>query len=145
MKEDFDKLDSVEDMLSYLVENNPEEKFMPLTELNVQIFLTIYNRVKQLDPRKQEEINQCTKSYNNAMNNNVIKQSALTTACELLFPNPEEQESQTLYARKSEKASQTPCEDCQSTPSHLIQFRLDDRVEEHYLCVNCEKAIQTDE
>jgi len=73
-------------------------------------------------------------------------QGALSTLSDVFFPSHKEMEESIQISRKREEESDTPCEYCKKTPTHLVKFSQGNRTEEHYFCEGCEgEAIDANE
>ena len=152
MKEEFENLDSVAEMLAYLVENNDEEVHRPKTpdlagELNllgVQTFLRLFAYYKALGAKERDELEQCAEAFNDPDTDALTRQSSLAYVYELFFPETKKSEKEIV--RKNEtKVYPTPCEDCTNSPTHLVVFKTENRTEEHFLCEECEKAARKED
>jgi hypothetical protein len=136
--------DDLESKMAEVIAEAIEEKPSPtlieeLQILQVQGFLKLFGVVSQFDEEKKADIQKHAVTYNNPNNSLLARQSALINVCELFFPEQARKPVKQIL-RKNESNNQTPCEDCQTTPTHLIQFKQENRIEEHYLCEECEKA-----
>jgi len=146
---DFEDLDSVEDMLDYIAENgeSPKEEetdlAIELQLLQVQGFLKMFAKCQTFTDEQKEELEQCVIGFNDPNINVLGRHAALARACEIFFP---ELENKKEIGRKNEsRVYQTPCEDCNASPTHLIVFKQDNRTEEHFLCEDCERSAIEEE
>ena len=153
MKEEFESLESVTEMLAYLVENNEESMPMnpalelshELNLLHVQAFMRLFGRYQKLNGTERDELEQCADIYNDAENNVLTRQSAMAHVSELFFPEDVKAPEKEIVRKNDSKVYQTPCEDCQGSPTHLVVFKTANRTEEHFLCEDCEKDAHAED
>lgn len=144
--ERFEKLDDMDEMMDFLCQTAEGKQVMPTPEndisftdelcsLNMQIFLKFLARFKDMPDEKKAALEEAADDYNDTSNDSSIRQGALIFALETFFPK---ENLQKRIGRKNDNVYQTPCEDCNGNPTHLIQFVQENRIEEHFLCENCE-------
>ena len=153
MNDEFDNLDSVEQMLAYIAESNKEEDMhtspnlefgQELHLLSVQTFLKLFGRYKALNDTERDELEQCAEAYNDPENNTITRQAALAHVCTMFFPEVPMIDKE-IVRKDDSKVYQTPCEDCSSSPTHLVMFKMENRTEEHFLCEECEVAARAED
>jgi hypothetical protein len=145
--ERFENLDDMGEMLEFLCQEAEGKQAMPqpehssdisltdeLCSLNMQVFLKFLARFKNMPEDKREALEEAAEDYVDTGNDTVTRHGALIFALETFFPKEEEKK----VSRKNDSVYQTPCEDCNGNPTHLIQFVQENRIEEHFLCENCE-------
>ena len=154
--EEFEELDDMQEMLEFLSnasENNESEELMKKQELeftleeeicslSMQTFLKMFAKFKTLSEEDQTAIEAATDDFNDTDNDGMTRHGALVTALQIFFPQPGSQKNIT---RKNDGVYQTPCEDCNGNPTHLIQFIQQNRIEEHFLCESCEANAMKEE
>lgn len=146
--ERFENLDDMDEMMDFLCQTAEGKQAMPepentndisltdeLCSLNMQIFLKFLARFKNMSDEEKAALEEASEDYNDTGNDSSTRQGALIFALETFFPK---EELQKRIGRKNDNVYQTPCEDCNGNPTHLIQFIQENRTEEHFLCENCE-------
>jgi hypothetical protein len=113
-----------------------------LAALQVQSFLTLFGVYKSLPPDNQKMLEDAAESFVDPKQNDFVKQMALAGCCELLFPEPKEQEEPVAVEVKGDKVYSRFCGDCGRMPTKLVEFRTAGRNEEHYLCADCEETAR---
>jgi hypothetical protein len=150
--ERFENLDDMDEMMDFLCKTAEGKQAMPepenisltdeLCSLNMQIFLKFLVRFKNLSDEEKAALEEASEDFNNTSNDSSLRQGALVFALETFFPQGV---SQKKVSRKNDNVYQTPCEDCNGNPTHLIQFVQENRTEEHFLCENCETQAMKEE
>lgn len=146
--ERFEELDDMGEMMDFLCREAEGKQAMPepentndisftdeLCSLNMQIFLKFLARFKSLPEEEKAALEEAADDYVDTGNDSALRQGALIFALETFFPK---EGSQKKVSRKNDNVFQTPCEDCNGNPTHLILFIKENRTEEHFLCENCE-------
>lgn len=151
MQEEFEKLGSVEEMFEFLSTDNTVNPTNILADdlkiLNVQMVLRIFPHYMTLSEDERKTFREVALAFNDEDTSTIVKQSALATACELLFPEETEDDEDhddddPVEMTKKDKPYPIPCEECEGKPSYKVEFRSKDRAEEHYLCDKCEKVAR---
>lgn len=154
MQEQFEQLESLDEMFEFIAQSNIETSELPMPEntlkdemliLNIQTLLKLFPLYLNLSEEDRKTVRQAAVTFNDPEQNMIVKQSALAEVCGLFFPEQEEDEEPTkanIQIVRRDKALPTPCEECEETPTHKLEFHAGNRSEEHYLCDECEEKAR---
>jgi hypothetical protein len=152
MTKEFEQLGTIEDMIGFIaggdIEDMEEDEIQPemtakdtsmdLETLNVQIFLKLLPHYQALTPEMKSHFDDAVLMFANPGIDPLTRHSALALIHEMLLPEPADEKQIT----RKDKIYNIPCEDCETKPTHMVEFKQGDRSEQHYLCEECEKAAR---
>lgn len=119
---------------------------MLIVTMSVQGFARIFPLYQKLNPNAQTMVEEAVTLLNTPGLDKETWQAAISTLSDIFYPSDNTEEESIKIARKKEEDSDTPCERCEKTPTHLIKFSQGNRTEEHYFCEECEgEAIDANE
>jgi hypothetical protein len=141
----IEQLESVDEMLACIAGHNADSVNPSMEQelqlLSVQTFLKLFGHYKVLNGTEHDDVDQCAEIFNDPDNSEITRQSALAHVYDLFFPEQPEKQ----IVRKDDKVHKTTCEDCTGSPTHLVVFKTAHRIEEHFLCEDCETAARAED
>jgi hypothetical protein len=117
--------------------NIEDDPIWELEKSACNFFAVLFGRYMELDEDVKSSVRDMVEIINSTEADSDTRKAALYNLTDALYPDLVEE----IEIQKIKGDVDVPCEECSKTPTHLIKFNQQNRVESHYLCKACEKRL----